>query len=442
MTKDRGPDEPDSPAALPEPVPVRRLLVLALPALVIGVVAAAVLFVLEAVGSALELLAWQVVPDLIGVDATAGWWTFGVLAATGLLVGLVLRYVPGHGGRDSATTELIADPLPARSLPSLALATVLGLGGGVSLGPENPVIAVTTGVLVSATNRVCALVPRALVVELAAAATIGALFGTPVAAALVFTGLASAAVGRTALWDRLFLPLVSAGTAAVTMTLIAHPQFAVPLPDYASPALADLWSAAGITTVGAGLGVGLAALFPVLHRAVHHLPGPVLAVTLGGVALGLLGVLGGPVTLFNGADEVRELVSEHERLDAAALVTILAVKCGALLIAAASGFRGGRIFPAVFIGTTLGLLAQTIWPSIPLTVAIASGVVGVVLAVARDGWIALFIGVAVTGNVPVLAVLCVAILPAWLVVSRAPEMIAAPRGTGPASPDRKSATAW
>jgi hypothetical protein len=57
----------------------------------------------------------------------------------------------------------------------------------------------------------------------------------------------------------------------------------------------------------------------------------------------------------------------------------------------------------------------------------------VVLAIARDGWIALFIGVAVTGGVMVLAVLCVAILPAWLLVTRAPEMLV-PAESSPESP--------
>jgi len=60
---------------------------------------------------------------------------------------------------------------------------------------------------------------------------------------------------------------------------------------------------------------------------------------------------------------------------------------------------------------------------VPLTVAIGAGVLGMVLAVSRDGWISLFIAVAVTGSIPVLPVLCIAVLPAWLLVSRGPEMI-------------------
>lgn len=59
----------------------------------------------------------------------------------------------------------------------------------MSLGPENPIIAINTALLVALVARLWPRVPTDLVVMLAAAATIGALFGTPVAAALVFTGV-------------------------------------------------------------------------------------------------------------------------------------------------------------------------------------------------------------------------------------------------------------
>jgi len=77
----------------------------------------------------------------------------------------------------------------------------------------------------------------------------------------------------------------------------------------------------------------------------------------------------------------------------------------------------------VFTGVAIGVLANGLLPGIPLTVAVGAGVLGMVLAISREGWIALFIAVAVTGSIPVLAVMCVAVLPAWLLVSRAPEMI-------------------
>jgi H+/Cl- antiporter ClcA len=306
------------------------------------------------------------------------------------------------------------------------------LAGGVSLGPENPIIAINTGLLVAIVARLWKAVPTPLVIMITAAGTIGALFGTPVAAALVFTGVVGGIAGGGALWDKLFLPLVAAAAGSITMTLLARPTFAIPLPAYDSVQVGDLLSAAVIASVAALLGIGAAAVFPRVHGAFRLLRNPVFYVTVGGVLLGILGAIGGPITLFKGLEQTGELATNRADYSAGQLALIVVVKLVALVIAAAAGFRGGRIFPAVFIGTAVGVLANALVPGIPVALAIGAGVLGLVLAVSRDGWIALFIAAAVTGSFVVLPVLCIAILPTWLIVSRAPEMIVHPAaGDGP-----------
>ena len=164
---------------------------------------------------------------------------------------------------------------------------------------------------------------------------------------------------------------------------------------------------------------------------------PALYITAGGVLLGVLGAIGGPLTLFKGFDEMGELVADRAEHSAPTLILIVAVKVLALLVSAAAGFRGGRIFPAVFIGVAIGILANALIPSVPLAVATAAGVLGMVLAIARDGWIALFIAVAVTGGIVILPVLCIAILPTWLLVSRGPEMIVHPAASTEGTTDER-----
>ena len=90
-------------------------------------------------------------------------------------------------------------------------------------------------------------------------------------------------------------------------------------------------------------------------------------------------------------------------------------------MAACSLFRGGRIFPATFIGAALGLLGNALFPSIPLGLAVACGIIGILVVVARDGWLALFVAAAVAGDLTLLPLLSVIILPAWLLVSAVPE---------------------
>ena len=59
---------------------------------------------------------------------------------------------------------------------------------------------------------------------LAASGTIGALFGTPVAAALIFSQTLNSS-NDTPLWDRLFAPLLAAAAGALTTGLFFHPHF-------------------------------------------------------------------------------------------------------------------------------------------------------------------------------------------------------------------------
>ena len=73
--------------------------------------------------------------------------------------------------------------------------------------------------------------------------------------------------------------------------------------------------------------------------------------------------------------------------------------------------------------------------SIPIGLAVACGIIGIVLVVARDGWLALFLGAAVAGDLSLLPILCVIILPAWLLVSAVPEFrIQPPAETTPTAP--------
>jgi H+/Cl- antiporter ClcA len=128
------------------------------------------------------------------------------------------------------------------------------------------------------------------------------------------------------------------------------------------------------------------------------------------------------------------LVVNRADYSAGQLTLIIVVKLVALLVAASAGFRGGRVFPAVFIGAAVGTLANALVPAVPLPVAVAAGVLGITLAVTRDGWIAIFVGVAVTQNLLVLPILSLAVLPAWLMVTKAPEFLIKPAKLTPTSP--------
>ena len=133
-----------------------------------------------------------------------------------------------------------------------------------------------------------------------------------------------------------------------------------------------------VAAVSALLGVLAAFVFPHLHRAFHMLRNPLIFTTLGGMLLGVLGIIGGPITLFKGLEQTAELLEHPGDYTPQELALFAAVKIVALLVAASAGFRGGRIFPAVFVGTAFGLLAFSLFPGIPISLAVACGVMGIV----------------------------------------------------------------
>ena len=402
--------------------PARALLPSILPALAVGVVSSLLLVGVEVAAEELQGVLWRTVPDALGVGRYSVAWMFVMLVATGVAVGLVVWKVPGHAGPDPATVGLDAPVLPPVVLPGLLLATALMLAGGPSLGPENPIIAVNVGLAVWLGGRAFPRAPGRIWPALAEAATIGALFGTPVAAALVISEVLARQETRGLLWDNLFAPLTAAAAGALTATLVDHPSFDLDLPSFGRPGWGDLSAAVVVAAAGALLGMGAVRAFPYVHAAFRRLRHPMLMLPAGGAALGALAALGGHLTLFKGLDEIAELAHDPDGRSAGEFAVLTVVKLAALLVAASCGFRGGRIFPAVFAGTALGLCAHALVSGVHPSVGVSAGVLGMLLAITRQGWISLFVAAVLVASPGIIALLCVASLPAWLLVTGRPQM--------------------
>ncbi|MFE9836430.1 ion channel protein [Streptomyces sp. NPDC005551] len=411
----------EAPAA-PGRTPVRRLLPLIVPSVVVGAAAALVLLAVSAVAGQLQDVLWETLPDALGVGRYSAFWMLVVLTATGVAVGLAVWKVPGHAGPDPAASGLVDPPLPPGVLPGLLLVTVLALAGGVSLGPENPITAANIALACWLGTRVAPGSPALLWMSLAAAGTVGALFGTPVAAALIFSEVLAGRPGPGALWDRLLPPLLAGGTGAVTVTLLAHPSFDLSLPDYPGPHWGDLPGAFLVASAAAVVGMAAVYALPYVHGAFARLRRPWLAIPLGGLVLGLLGALGGHLTLFKGLDEVKVLAADPDGWSAGGFALMTVVKLAALLVATSCGFRGGRIFPSVFAGVALGLCAHALVPQVQVTLAVVCAVLGILLAVTRQGWISLFTAAVLAADTTVLPLLALASVPAWLLVTGRPQM--------------------
>ncbi|MGO4390054.1 ion channel protein [Variovorax sp. M-6] len=401
----------------------RTMLALAAPAVIVGMAAALILLVVVLAANLLQRFLWQTLPPMVGASGTAWWWVLGVLTLTGLAVGLVVRFLPGHAGPDPATVSLFGPPTAVGVLPSLALALILALAGGVSLGPENPIIAIIVGLTVAVGARLMPKVPAKGWVMLAAAGTIGAMFGTPVAAALLFSEMVGGGDKDKPIWDELFAPLVAAGAGALTMSQFEEMDFSLPIEPYLHPTIPDI--GLGMLVALAAIAIGMVAvwLYPRFHRFFLSMGHPVLVLTLGGFLLGILGIIGGPITMFKGLAEMKTLATGAASYSAGGLAMIVVIKLVAVLVSATCGFRGGRIFPLVFVGVAFGLLVHQVFPMVPMALAIACSVLGFTLVATRDGWLSLFMGAVMIPGIELLPLLCVVILPAWLMLAGRAEML-------------------
>jgi H+/Cl- antiporter ClcA len=398
------------------------MLLLSLPALIIGIASSVVLVAVMKVASVLQSILWSSLPISLGVPLDSPFWTLLMLTLTGVAVGLVLRYSPGHGGPDPATEPLIGAPVATSILPGLLCALIIGLAGGVSLGPEHPIMVINIALAVAVGAR---LFPRVTALDwtvLASAGTIGALFGTPVAAALIF----SQTLGGNSdvpLWDRLFAPLMSAAAGALTTSLFFHPHFSLPIAHYGQMQLMDIFSGAVVAAIAIALGMIAVWCLPRLHQLMHRLGHPVLILGIGGFLLGILGIIGGHITLFKGLSEMQQLAFS-QTFTVSDYLLFAVVKLAALVIAAACGFRGGRIFPAVFVAVALGLMLHEHVEAVPAAITVSCAILGLVLVVTRDGWLSLFMAAAVVPDTTLLPLLCIVMLPAWLLLAGKPLMIA------------------
>lgn len=331
-------------------------------------------------------LLWDVIPDALGANP-GGWWTLLITVGGGVAVGAIVRYVPGHGGPGPADGHGIGGNdggdgrEKARAIPGLLVAAIVSLACGASLGPEMPLFALLG--LVGGAVAIALRLPSDMVPTLslaAIAAMLGAIFGTPVAGAILYLEVAPFA--GPALYERLMPALLASTAGYATYKALAGAPFAsFDLPAYGGFETVDVLWALGIGLAGGAIGIALIYGFRGLDRAVDPLRArPILLGALGGVGIGLVALGAGELTLFSGEHEIEQLLAHPET--AGTLLLLAGGKLVAIAISLATGFRGGRVFPLFFVGAALGLALADL-TTVPPALAIACGMVSVAIPAMR-----------------------------------------------------------
>jgi H+/Cl- antiporter ClcA len=83
---------------------------------------------------------------------------------------------------------------------------------------------------------------------------------------------------------------------------------------------------------------------------------------------GLVGVAL-PLTLFTGSDQLKTVLKDAGTLGVGLLIAVVIAKLLTFAVSQESGFVGGPIFPALFIGGTAGVIVHQVIPGVPLGLA-------------------------------------------------------------------------
>ncbi len=301
--------------------------------------------------------------------------TILIATAGGVALGVALLAVPGRGGPHPAEHHglLSATPLPWPAILGSLVVGFVGLVAGASLGPEGAVIPAAVGVSVLAAGwaRLPAKMTP-LVQGSGLAALLASMFGSPIAGVVPLLEIVPA--GAVPTMALLVLPsLTAASTAVLTQRVFDWSAVGrLPLEAVEFRPLHLVWAILiGVAAGGAGLMIDRATRL--LRRVTTRLDARsvLLSTSVGGLALGVLYAVGGDEVRFAGIPELLSLAADTDSAWAAAAA--VAIKILATSVCLAAGYRGGKIFPAAFVGGATGLAIHLAIGSVPLTLALAVG---------------------------------------------------------------------
>ena len=359
-----------------------RLLVLAA---LIGVPVSAAAYAFLKLVDWLQEQLFTELPEALGFDSAPTWWPVPLLALSGLLVALAIRHLPGTGGHSPADGFKPAGALAPAELPGVLLAALATLSFGVVLGPEAPLILMGSGLGVLAVHLAARDAPGQASTVIAAAgsfAAISSLLGSPILGAFLL--LETAGLGGPMLGVVLVPGLLAAGVGTLIFVgldeLTGFGTFSLSLPGlppFDRPTLAMFgWAIAfGLTAPLVGRAIQLLALAvrPHVERRMVLLM-PVLGVLIGGLTILFTEVTGHSASnvLFSGQNEVGPLLAGAAGWSVGALLLLIACK-GLAYALSLSSFRGGPVFPALFLGAAGGMAASGL-PGLELVPAAAMGI--------------------------------------------------------------------
>jgi H+/Cl- antiporter ClcA len=424
----------------------RRYVVLLVFAAILGVPIAAGAYYFLWLTTHVEEWVFSDLPDGLGFDGAPTWWPVLPLLVAGLMVGAIIRYLPGRGGRSPANRFEAGESPAPMELPGIFLAALASLGLGAVVGPEAPLIALGGGIaalVVRLVKRDANAQALAVVGGAGSFAAIAALLGSPLLGAFLLMEVIG--IGGPAATVVLLPGLLAAGIGALvfigigTTTGVGSVSLAVPnLPPFAHPNAAEFaWALAiGVAAAVVGTAIRRFALYlrPHVERRL------LLLTPVAGVVIALLAIAYAEATdkstadvLFSGQTGLPELVENNASYTVGTLMWLIVCK-GLAYGVSMSSFRGGPTFPAMYIGAAGGI-AMSHLPGMSLVPAVAMGIGAMSVVILRLPLTSVLLATLLLGSdgldampVVIVAVVVAFVISAWFVPHPVPELEPAETG--------------
>src|SRR3954453_22109676 len=304
-------------------------------------------------------------PDWFG----GHWWWVAVTVAAGGVVGLLRRLTRLPADIPSLVDDLEQGHVDLQVVPGVVAVSAVSLIGGASLGPEQALGSMGGGAAEWVARRRGLDDEDVEINTLAGfAGAYGGLFSSTVIVVMLILEVSRPGGQRMA--KTLMAKIVSSSVSFGIYFVIAGAFFAdaYPVPSYEF----EDWQ------LLAGIGLGLfAAVVVTLLALVMKLVARIFArlevpatvrPIIGGVVFGVVGVIL-PLTMFTGSEQLKQVVETGGTLGGALVAALVVAKILTFAVSEASGFVGGPIFPALFIGGTAGVLVNQVFPDVPLGLA-------------------------------------------------------------------------
>lgn len=300
-----------------------------------------------------------------------------------ILIGGALLILLARISPTETVNELLDDAdhpwgSPHRKILLTALAAAVAVAFGGAIGPEAGLLAVIMECSAVVSRRIAKSEAQARsIAQAGVAGALGGLYGSPPAAAALDgkdDGITPSRLMAFVAGVSGFLVFVFVAKVAFDGHGVAH----IPLPEGKSGV--D-WLVIIPVVIGGICGI----LFRLLHsgadRVVARIPRPWLVTAIGTVLFAALAAAV-PLVRFSGHEQLEDLMHLFDGGDGAQLWLLAFAKIIAVVLCLSSGWRGGEIFPLVFVGVAAGSAAALLLPAVDPAAAVA----GALAATITVGW--------------------------------------------------------